>query len=761
MNRMGLFRCLTIITACVLSIVILASDRTSLWACHGMPGHSWQAFDGHWVSKGSKGRLDIEVENGIAQTMDMMPFVCSSYSSGEVWGYPAVPVGESGSFSKEFTERSGETAQVSGKLDKAASSGRVVVCANGCCLSTRVKRIAVLDVYASSTYGVDSVDVSVTKTEDTHCSWTEDDDPSSVREHREYFGDTAATVEAHCKEGLTLASWSLYYSPGDAPRVILDGLIDSIHANPATIRVKGGLWVTLQPSCSEPYLDIAPGPKNPEKTVLQSLVPDKPLEAIINHSRLTARDRVVKVENLTFTLSGDGKMDGLSGGGPRKGSELFKDPGCTGAGRISAGTLSVSEGGLSFEGIDDTLEPGASTCYILMYTFNKLALGTYGAALTGGGVKASDEGGSPVPAGGPTVRGSAELNLDTDGDAIIDYWETFGYDHEGDGVIDLDLVAMGASPKHKDIFVEVDWMQDAAHSHKPRQSALNAVVKAFKDAPVNNPDGATGITLHIDAGTYGGGTAVAHDDDLNPLWPEFNAIRSAGFSQTRRRFFHYCLFAHDYNARDASGISRDIPSSDFIVSLGSWDDGVGTAKQQAGTFMHELGHNLGFRHGGCDHVRYKPNFLSIMNYFFQMDWLRFNGRDELLDYSKFDLEDLDEARLNEKKGIDNVGGDGDIKKYGTRFFNGSGTAEVDNQAFFNVDWSGNGTFNARVSVDLNNDTHTTVLKGHSNEWQNILFNGGSIGTGMEPAELEPAMEMEELTVEEYRRMKALTMEQAW
>ncbi len=36
--------------------------------------------------------------------------------------------------------------------------------------------------------------------------------------------------------------------------------------------------------------------------------------------------------------------------------------------------------------------------------------------------------------------------------------------------------------------------------------------------------------------------------------------------------------------------------------------------------MHELGHNLGLRHGNIDHDNYKPNHLSIMSYSNQFDW---------------------------------------------------------------------------------------------------------------------------------------------
>ena len=63
---------------------------------------------------------------------------------------------------------------------------------------------------------------------------------------------------------------------------------------------------------------------------------------------------------------------------------------------------------------------------------------------------------------------------------------------------------------------------------------------------------------------------------------------------------------------------------------------------QAGTFMHELGHNLGLRHGGTDESNYKPNYLSVMNYAFQFYGLIKNNSQGNFDYSRFKLADLDE-----------------------------------------------------------------------------------------------------------------------
>ena len=54
---------------------------------------------------------------------------------------------------------------------------------------------------------------------------------------------------------------------------------------------------------------------------------------------------------------------------------------------------------------------------------------------------------------------------------------------------------------------------------------------------------------------------------------------------------------------------------------------VGTDDEQAGTFMHELGHNLNLAHGGAStlavgssnyNMNCKPNYLSVMNYARQM-----------------------------------------------------------------------------------------------------------------------------------------------
>ena len=67
-------------------------------------------------------------------------------------------------------------------------------------------------------------------------------------------------------------------------------------------------------------------------------------------------------------------------------------------------------------------------------------------------------------------------------------------------------------------------------------------------------------------------------------------------------------------------------------------------EDQASTFMHELGHNLGLGHGGGDNVNCKPNYASVMNYPSSHPGSQASYR---LDYSRTALATLDESALDE------------------------------------------------------------------------------------------------------------------
>ncbi|MDP2663374.1 MAG: hypothetical protein Q8R28_21885, partial [Dehalococcoidia bacterium] len=122
----------------------------------------------------------------------------------------------------------------------------------------------------------------------------------------------------------------------------------------------------------------------------------------------------------------------------------------------------------------------------------------------------------------------------------------------------------------------------------------------------------------------------------------------------KRLVYRYAIYAHqlicagDPKCTGVSGIG-DLSGDDFMVTFGGWPAASVNRTSESGTFMHELGHTLDLHHGGADDTQYKPNFLSIMNYSFQLGQLVPHP----LDYSRWALSSLNEAALQEQKGIDN------------------------------------------------------------------------------------------------------------
>jgi len=341
------------------------------------------------------------------------------------------------------------------------------------------------------------------------------------------------------------------------------------------------------------------------------------------------------------------------------------------------------------------------------------------------------------------------VNQDSDGDGLWDDWERFGIDTDGDGVEDFTLP--GANYKHRDIYLEIDSMDCAVagsdcasgdtHSHIPKNAAINEVVQAFNNAPVTNPDGINGITLHIDTDD-----AIPHQNTLNMgcysgSTAGYDAIKADptyfGPNNPRRFAYHYVLFTHQQVASSTSSGCGEVSGNDLIVSLGAWnyacqggtdngdfcpaalggsscpggtcvaqtDHDIGTARQQSGTLMHELGHNLNLGHGGGDCTNYKPNYLSIMNYWFQFSGILPGGQ---LNYSDTALADLDErtingaGQLNETDGIQDGTNDTQYVCPNWTAMTVPGTGAID------WDCDNDLGTEANVSVNINGDCVDTV-----------------------------------------------------
>ena len=314
----------------------------------------------------------------------------------------------------------------------------------------------------------------------------------------------------------------------------------------------------------------------------------------------------------------------------------------------------------------------------------------------------------------PEDTGTSPDSSDTDGDGLDDGDEVLG---TTDG---LDLPGLGANPLRKDIFIEYDWLDDSndcgAHSHRVTPEVAERLVRAFAEAPVDNPDGSTGIVVHQDYGQGGnmtGGNLVPDDDGFidggvtNGLDADFDAKKSAHFDPARRGYFHYAILAHRYlgGSTSSSGVA-ELPGDDMIVSLQC----SLSPRFVANTIMHELGHNLGLRHGGNENCNYKPNYNSVMNYQFQFDGIDTDCDafgDGRLGYSDGRRIVLNESALNERDGV--CGSPG-------------------------IDWNRNGEAEDAVSINLNAHQQEaqqcggtlTVLRDHD-DWASLVFSPVSDG----------------------------------
>jgi hypothetical protein len=149
------------------------------------------------------------------------------------------------------------------------------------------------------------------------------------------------------------------------------------------------------------------------------------------------------------------------------------------------------------------------------------------------------------------------------------------------------------------VFVELDTQSTAHFSTK----AARTIVRHFANAPVENPDGRTGIRLHL-----------VYDDEIEGSsvvdWDEFKQIRHHNFDRSGWGY-HYALIVddprHDGNKINGLGVEGS-----FLVRRQA------SANDTGSVFMHELGHSMGLsRHDyhGID-SRQVPfeQYTSVMNY---------------------------------------------------------------------------------------------------------------------------------------------------
>ena len=304
-------------------------------------------------------------------------------------------------------------------------------------------------------------------------------------------------------------------------------------------------------------------------------------------------------------------------------------------------------------------------------------------------------------------------------------------DTTGGGIPDFvalspEMQALGADPCRTTVLVQLDYMVPAsnAYTHRPLQSALDIVTAAFNSAPIppvtNCPylgfprQTTGGINLIFDVKN-----AIPQQDTLNFTHSEpqsFDTIKAALFDPNRIHYFHYGLFIHQIVAGQTNSGVGETFGSNFVVSLGNWTNNVGSVFEQAGTLMHELGHNLGLHHGGGDGVNFKPNYLSVMSYEHQVTGILSrtpNGDVTRFDFSREAMPNLNESNLDEWTKLSSAN---DYTKWVCPNHH---TAKMD-LVSNSLDWNCDGNLSTGVTVDLNNDSVTGLLTGYK-DWANIRF----------------------------------------
>lgn len=243
---------------------------------------------------------------------------------------------------------------------------------------------------------------------------------------------------------------------------------------------------------------------------------------------------------------------------------------------------------------------------------------------------------------GDGLRDGREVDLgtdptaaDTDGDRLLDGWEV----RNGTGEVALP----GADPRRMDLYVQVNY---GAGIEPLADADERAIRDAFARMPVSNPDGSTGIALHLDDSPPHGGQLLASipvDDagDQPRLAAEYYSREHLG---ARAGIYHLLLVVEIDDRMDVAGLG-DAPGYFAVIDGDRVDHGTGAIPLRDRAVVHELLHNVFGRIPDADGSRsYLPALGPTDDYHTEEGWLSADPR--RLDEHEF-LPDRLGARLAE------------------------------------------------------------------------------------------------------------------
>lgn len=220
---------------------------------------------------------------------------------------------------------------------------------------------------------------------------------------------------------------------------------------------------------------------------------------------------------------------------------------------------------------------------------------------------------------GQYIPGGATRDYDQDG--LSDYVESAYFPDRNDVFCDTTVnpyVCAYPNPLEKDIYVEVDWMDDGTTEYKPTSTQLSMVESMFDDQDIN---------IHFDTGQYGGGQEIPislsnsqqeyllrvpksgvldyydYRDGGNSTATGGSSV-SAHFSSDRNSIWRYMISGYKYSSLDdlqqvqtsqSTGWAQVLGVNTFISAgrLKDLEQSVPNVnKSVAGTLAHEIGHML-------------------------------------------------------------------------------------------------------------------------------------------------------------------------